>query len=96
MAHEGALNATLEIQIDRSEQVCGFHASCELHFTYPREAALVRDVKVELETTLNVLSGKGKGIKTPRGLERKKMWEEVRELRKEWVLSSPFDSFNPH
>lgn len=66
IAHEGALNATLETQADRSDQ-----------------AALVRDVKVELETTLNVLSGKGKGAKTPRGLERKKMWEEVRELRKE-------------
>ncbi|KAH9063276.1 P-loop containing nucleoside triphosphate hydrolase protein [Lactarius vividus] len=66
IAHEGALNATLEAQVDRSDQ-----------------AALVRDVKVELETTLNVLSGKGKGAKTPRGLERKKMWEEVRELRKE-------------
>ncbi|KAH9077961.1 P-loop containing nucleoside triphosphate hydrolase protein [Lactarius deliciosus] len=63
IAHEDALNATLETQADRSDQ-----------------AALVRDVKVELETTLNVLSGKGKGAKTPRGLERKKMWEEVSSL----------------
>ncbi|KAN0136815.1 P-loop containing nucleoside triphosphate hydrolase protein [Lactarius tabidus] len=67
IAHEGALNATLEAQADRSDQ-----------------AALVRDVKAELETTLSVLSGKGKGIKSPRGPERKKMWEEVRELRKEF------------
>lgn len=67
IAHEGALNATLEAQADRSDQ-----------------AALVRDVKAELETTLSVLSGKGKGIKSPRGLERKRMWEEVRELRKEF------------
>ncbi|KAF8270589.1 P-loop containing nucleoside triphosphate hydrolase protein [Lactarius quietus] len=48
------------------------------------QAALVRDVKAELETTLGILSGKGKGIKKPRGPERKKMWEEVRELRKEF------------
>ncbi|KAI9432929.1 P-loop containing nucleoside triphosphate hydrolase protein [Lactarius indigo] len=67
IAHEGALNATLETQADRSDQ-----------------AALVRDVKAELETTLNVLSGRGKGLKMPRGPERKKMWEEVRELRKEF------------
>lgn len=66
IAHEGALNATLETQADRSDQ-----------------AALVRDVKAELETTLGVLSGKGKGAKRPRGPERKSMWEEVRELRKE-------------
>ncbi|KAH9027446.1 AAA domain-containing protein [Lactarius hengduanensis] len=58
IAHEGALNATLETQADRS-----------IRFA----AAL---------TTLNVLSGR-EGRKTPRGLERKKMWEEVRELRKE-------------
>lgn len=45
-------------------------------------------MKVELETLMSVLSGKGKGAKgkAPRGLERKKMWEEVRALRKEYVL----------
>ena len=44
-------------------------------------------MKNELEATMNVLSGKGKGAKgkAPRGLERKKMWEEVRALRKEYV-----------
>jgi DNA polymerase alpha-associated DNA helicase A len=30
-----------------------------------------------------VLAGKGKGSKKPRGSERKKMWEEVKALRKE-------------
>ena len=53
------------------------------------QAALARDVKNELDATLDVLSGKGKGAKgrAPRGLERKKMWEEVRALRKEYVPS---------
>lgn len=38
---------------------------------------------------MSVLSGKGKGAKgkAPRGPERKKMWEEVRALRKEYVLT---------
>lgn len=35
MAHEGALNATLDTQADRSDQVCGLHASCEMRFTCP-------------------------------------------------------------
>ncbi len=40
------------------------------------QAALARDVKDELETTLGILSGKGKGVKGkgPRGAERRKMW----------------------
>ena len=44
-------------------------------------------MKNELEAALDVLAGKGKGAKgkAPRGLERKKMWEEVRVLRKEYV-----------
>jgi len=48
-------------------------------------------VKNELEATLGVLSGKGKGgkSKSPRGPERKKMWEEVKVLRKEYVTSQP-------
>ena len=55
-----------------------------------RKAALAKDVKAELEAALGVLSGRGKGAKgkTPRGLERKKMWEEVRALRKEYVVVS--------
>ena len=46
---------------------------------------MARDVKNELEATLDILSGKGKGAKgkAPRGAERRKMWEEVRALRKE-------------
>lgn len=45
-----------------------------------------KDVKNELEATLGILSGKGKGVKGkgPRGSERKKMWEEVKALRKEY------------
>ncbi len=48
---------------------------------------MAKDVKNELEAALDVLSGKGKGAKGkgPRGSERKKMWEEVRALRKEYV-----------
>lgn len=63
---------------------------------YDAKASLAKDVKVELETALDVLSGKGKGAKgkAPRGLERKKMWEEVRALRKEYValVSSLLDN----
>ena len=48
-------------------------------------STLAKDVKNELEAALDILAGKGKGAKgkAPRGLERKKMWEEVRALRKE-------------
>ncbi|CAK5278321.1 unnamed protein product [Mycena citricolor] len=45
------------------------------------QAVLAKDVKNELETALSVLSGKGKA---PRGLERRKMWDEVKALRKEY------------
>ena len=46
-------------------------------------------MKAELENALGILSGKGKGAKgkPPRGLERKKMWEEVRALRKEYMIA---------
>ncbi|KAL4076888.1 AAA domain-containing protein [Scleroderma yunnanense] len=69
MANEGVLEATLEVKASRSDQ-----------------AALAKDVKAEIDTALDTLSGKGKGkgTKRPRGLERKKMWEEVRALRKEY------------
>ncbi|OCH92757.1 P-loop containing nucleoside triphosphate hydrolase protein [Obba rivulosa] len=69
MAHEGVLDATLEVKANRSEQ-----------------AALAKDIKNELEAALDVLAGKGKGAKgkAPRGAERKKLWEEVRALRKEY------------
>lgn len=55
------------------------------------QAALAKDVKNELEAALDMLSGKGKGAKGkgPRGAERKKMWEEVRALRKESVHALP-------
>ncbi|KAF7982810.1 hypothetical protein HWV62_25741 [Athelia sp. TMB] len=64
----GVLDATLDAQAARSDQ-----------------AALARDVKAELEATLATLSGKGKGKgKPPRGAERRKMWDEVKALRKEY------------
>ncbi|EDR10416.1 uncharacterized protein LACBIDRAFT_319758 [Laccaria bicolor S238N-H82] len=69
MTHEGIIESTLEVKATRTEQ-----------------AALAKDVKNELETALGVLSGKGKSVKGkgPRGAERKKMWEEVKALRKEY------------
>ncbi|KIJ63662.1 hypothetical protein HYDPIDRAFT_41061 [Hydnomerulius pinastri MD-312] len=69
MAHEGVLEATLEVKAGRSDQ-----------------AALAKDVKADLDAALDTLAGKGKGkgAKKPRGSERKKMWEDVRALRKEY------------
>ncbi|KAF5384145.1 hypothetical protein D9615_003261 [Tricholomella constricta] len=69
MANEGILNSTLEVKATRTDQ-----------------AALAKDVKNELEETLGILSGKGKGVKgkRPKGAERKKLWEEVKALRKEY------------
>ncbi|KAG6822117.1 hypothetical protein H0H93_006347 [Arthromyces matolae] len=68
MANEGVLDSTLEIKATRSDQ-----------------AALAKDVKNELDETLGVLSGKGKGAKgkRPKGVERKKLWDDVKALRKE-------------
>ena len=58
------------------------------------KAALARDVKNELDNVLNTLSGKGKGTKgkRPKGAERKKLWEEVRSLRKEYDYTCLFCS----
>ncbi|KAJ3512339.1 hypothetical protein NLJ89_g3573 [Agrocybe chaxingu] len=69
MAQENVIDSTLEVKVTRTEQ-----------------AALARDVKEELETTLGILSGKGKGAKgkAPRGPERRKLWDEVKALRKEY------------
>ncbi|EKM56705.1 uncharacterized protein PHACADRAFT_207896 [Phanerochaete carnosa HHB-10118-sp] len=69
MANQGVLDVTLEVKAGKTDA-----------------AALAKDVKNELEAALDVLAGKGKGAKgkAPRGLERKKMWEEVRALRKEY------------
>ncbi|KAG6914845.1 hypothetical protein DXG01_014977 [Tephrocybe rancida] len=69
MAHEGILDSTLEAKATRTDQ-----------------AALAKDVKNELEETLGQLSGKGKGSKgkRPKGAERKKLWDGVRALRKEY------------
>jgi len=53
-------------------------------------------VKNELETTLGILSGKGKGIKGkgPRGAERRKLWDEVKALRKESAVHQNLSSHN--
>ncbi|KAG6855819.1 hypothetical protein H0H87_010581 [Tephrocybe sp. NHM501043] len=69
MAQEGILDSTLDIKATRTEQ-----------------AALAKDVKNELEETLGVLSGKGKGTKgkRPKGAERKKLWDDVKALRREY------------
>lgn len=69
MSHEGILDSTLDVKATRTDQ-----------------AVLAKDVKTELETTLGILSGKGRGVKGkgPRGSQRKKMWEEVKALRKEY------------
>ena len=47
---------------------------------------MAKDVKDELDNALGLLSGKGKGVKGKglRGAERRKMWEEVKALRKEY------------
>jgi len=48
------------------------------------EAALAKDVKKEIEDVMGQLTRKGKKGSV-KGAERKKMWEQVRELRKECV-----------
>ncbi|KAG5636874.1 hypothetical protein H0H81_006535 [Sphagnurus paluster] len=74
MAREGILESTLEVKAMRSDEASGIYAE------------LAKDVKNELEETLGVLSGKGKGAKgkRPKGAERKKLWDEVKALRKEY------------
>lgn len=59
-------------------------ATLEVKANKSDQAALAKDIKSEIESTLDVLAGKGKGSKKPRGSERKKMWEEVKVLRKEY------------
>ncbi|KIY67465.1 P-loop containing nucleoside triphosphate hydrolase protein [Cylindrobasidium torrendii FP15055 ss-10] len=68
MATQNILDSTLEVQASRTDQ-----------------AALAKDVQTELETTLGILSGTGKGAKgkRPKGAERRKLWDEVKALRKE-------------
>lgn len=53
------------------------------------ESQIAKDVKEELEGVMNVLTGKGKG-KRPKGAERRKMWDDVKELRKELRLRIPY------
>lgn len=44
--------------------------------------ALASDVKKDIENAMGALTGKGKG--KLKGSERRKMWDEVKELRKEY------------
>ncbi|KAF5392749.1 hypothetical protein D9757_000845 [Collybiopsis confluens] len=68
MTHQGILDSTLDIKAARTDQ-----------------AVLVKDIKSEIEMTLGMLSGKGKGVKgRVKGVERKKLWDEVKALRKEY------------
>lgn len=88
MAHEAILDSTLEVKATRTDQVSASlspRVETQACFNLKAQAALAKDVKNELETTLGILSGKGKGVKGkgPRGAERKKMWEDVKALRKE-------------
>ena len=64
---------------------------CFLYTKFPDygpscQAILAKDVKNELEAALDTLAGKGKGAKgkAPRGPERRKMWEEIKALRREY------------
>lgn len=86
MTHEAVLDSTLEVKATRTDQVGELAAGglCLMR----SQAALAKDVKNELETAMGILSGKGKGVKGkgPRGAERRKMWEEVKALRKELVF----------
>ncbi|KAH8112236.1 P-loop containing nucleoside triphosphate hydrolase protein [Phellopilus nigrolimitatus] len=64
-----SLDATLDAQSTRSEQ-----------------AALLKDVKSELSNSMLIVSGKAKGQKgkKPRGEERRKLWVDIKELRREY------------
>lgn len=87
MAHEGILESTLEVKATMTDQVNFGDDRQYTGISDGLQAALARDIKEELETTLGILSGKGKGVKGkgPRGVERRKMWDEVKALRKECV-----------
>ncbi|KAG8682617.1 hypothetical protein FRC09_016648, partial [Ceratobasidium sp. 395] len=58
------------------------HETLDAQAARSDQAALAADVKSELESAMSSLAGKGKG--RLKGAERKKMWEEVKELRKEY------------
>jgi DNA polymerase alpha-associated DNA helicase A len=57
------------------------HETLDAQAARSDQAALAADVKSELEAAMSSLNGKGKG--RLKGPERKKMWEEVKELRKD-------------
>jgi DNA polymerase alpha-associated DNA helicase A len=59
-------------------------ATLDAQASRSEESALAKDVKKDLETAMSSLSGKGKG--RLKGAERRKMWDEVKELRKECAI----------
>lgn len=86
MAHEGVLESTLEVKAARTDQVRAFKPYGQPRELNAQHVGCTRErCKNELETTLGILSGKGKGVKGrgPRGAERRKLWDEVKTLRKE-------------
>ncbi|KAF8960877.1 AAA domain-containing protein [Flammula alnicola] len=85
MAHEGILESTLEVKATRTDQVN--HNPSERLVDYSNSAGRSCTRRQgRIETALGILSGKGKGVKGkgPRGAERRKMWDEVKALRKEY------------
>ena len=90
MANDSVLESTLEVKAGRTEQVRSvIFLTFDLGYDgwIDHQAALAKDVKNELETTLGLLTGRGKGVKGkgkgPRGPERRKLWDDVKALRKE-------------
>ena len=96
MANQDILDMTLEVKANRSDGVIFVFVNEGHDDLCICQATLARDVKNELQVAMDSLAGKGKGAKgkRPRGLERKKLWEDVRALRKEYVsvLASFFPS----
>ena len=56
----------------------------------------MKDIKEELSESLLRVAGKAKGQKgkKPRGEDRKKLWDDIKSLRQEYVLVSSFDGLS--
>ncbi|KAI5118949.1 hypothetical protein M0805_006295 [Coniferiporia weirii] len=61
-------------------------ATLDAQTRYSEQATLVKDVQDELSKSLMLVSGNAKGQKgrKPRGEERRKLWDDIKELRKEY------------
>ncbi|EJD02064.1 P-loop containing nucleoside triphosphate hydrolase protein [Fomitiporia mediterranea MF3/22] len=66
-------------------QASSLEATLDAQTTRCEQAELINDIKDELSKSLLCVAGKGKGQKgkKPRGEERRKLWDEIKELRKE-------------